>query len=139
MGIGRVIVVALSLLVAAPLGAAPPTDVAAREAYVSMVRQHLAGQRALLRPFYLGTGEVVLGLEIDREGHLVNGLIVSGSGSNDLDRAAARMATYAAPYAPPPPSLAAGDHVTVQVVLRLPADKATWDAWLAGAPEPSNW
>ena len=74
-------------------------------------------------------------VEIDRAGHLVNGAIVASSGSSDLDRAAARMATYAAPYAPPPAALA-GNPVTVQVVLRLPLDKAGWDALLAGVPEP---
>ncbi len=127
---------ALGLLAAAPAGAAPPAD--ARDLYVAAVRQRLATQLALLRPFYLTAGEVVLGLEIDRTGQLVNGLIVSGSGSSELDRAAARMATYAAPYAPPPAALA-GEHVTVQVVLRLPNDKAAWDALLAGVPEPRAW
>jgi TonB family protein len=136
MRLGRIALIAVLLLSAgAPLAAAPPADSTAGDVYVAAVRQRLATQRALLRPFYLTTGEVVLGLEIDHRGQLVNGLIVSGSGSSDLDRAAARMATYAAPYAPPPAALGA-DTITVKVVLRLPADKAAWDDLLAGLPEP---
>ena len=137
MHVARAALVVLALLAAVPLAAAPPADATASDTYVAAVRQRLATQRALLRPFYLSAGEVVLGLEIDRAGRLVNGLIVSGSGSRDLDRAAARMATDAAPYAPPPAGLA-GNPITVKVVLRLPRTQAEWDALLAGAPEPQG-
>jgi TonB family protein len=135
MRLARAALVFLGLLAAPPLAAAPPAETTAGDAYVAAVRQRLATQRALLRPFYLSAGEVVLGLEIDRAGRLVNGLIVSGSGSRELDRAAARMATDAAPYAPPPATLT-GNPITVKVVLRLPQTRVDWDALLAGAPEP---
>ncbi len=118
--------------------AAPPPRPDAEEAYRAAVRGRIATQRALLRPFYLSAGEVVLGLEIDRRGQLLNGMILSGSGSTELDRTAARMATFAAPYAPPPAELA-GDKVAIQVVLRLPPTKAEWDALLEAAPEPTAW
>jgi TonB family protein len=115
--------------------AAPPPPQAAEDAYRAEVRGRIATLRGLLRPFYLTAGEVVLGLEIDRRGRLVNGAILAGSGSAELDRAAARMATFAAPFAPPPAELA-GDPVALQVVLKLPRTQAEWDALLDGAPEP---
>jgi TonB family protein len=131
------VLLALAASVTAAASAAPSarSDGSAEDVYRAAVRNRIAGQRALLRPFYLTTGRVVLGLEIDRGGRLVNGAILTGSGSSELDRAAARMATFAAPFAPPPHELA-GDPVTVTVVLTLPADKATWDSLLEAVPEP---
>jgi TonB family protein len=132
---------ALALGAVAAEAAAPsinPTGVpnGVEDVYRTAVRSRLATQRALLRPFYLTTGQVVLGLEIDRQGRLVNGAILTGSGSTALDRAAARMATLAAPFAPPPQELA-GDPIAVKVVLTLPDDKAGWDSLLEAAAPPA--
>ncbi len=127
---------ALALGAVAARAAAPPAHPdGVEDAYRAAVKSRLATQRALLRPFYLTTGQVVLGLEIDRQGRLVNGAILTGSGSSALDRAAARMATLAAPFAPPPRELS-GDPIAVKVVLTLPDNKAAWDSWLAPAPQP---
>jgi TonB family protein len=138
MSVCRLVPLALALWLGAVAAEAAAPSVrpdGVEDAYRAAVRSRLATQRALLRPFYLTTGQVVLGLEIDRQGRLVNGAILTGSGSTELDRAAARMATLAAPYAPPPHELA-GDPIAVKVVLTLPDTKAGWDTLLTAAPEP---
>jgi len=113
-----------------PLGKPPGGPEAAfYDAYLAAVRDKIAQQRGLLKPFYLSSGDVGMGLEIDRAGRLINTGLLSTSGSRALDYTVNQMVVLAAPFGPPPPEIS-GEHVFLRFQLSLPLTQADWDALL---------
>jgi outer membrane biosynthesis protein TonB len=101
------------------------------DAYLAAVRDKIAGQRRLLRTFYGVGGRLAIRLVIDPVGRLTAfGTLVS-SGSYSLDYTVNQMVALAAPFGPPPASLAGVDLV---LNMLLPDSEADWNALMAGQP-----
>jgi TonB family protein len=105
-------------------------DAAVYNAYLAAVRDKIAAQRHLLKPFYLSGGGVVMGLVIDRAGRLLDAGVMASSGSRALDHTVSQMVTLAAPFGPPPPEID-GARIALRFDLTLPSSAAEWDELMA--------
>ncbi len=97
------------------------------DAYLAAVRDKIAEHRQLLRTFYGSGGGIAVRLVIDRAGRLSDFSTLAGSGSMSLDNTVRNMLALAAPFAPPPPTIAGTD---LLFRLQLPETEAEWREFL---------
>ena len=105
-------------------------NAAVYNAYLAAVRDKIAEQRRLLKPYYLSGGGVVMGLVIDRAGRLIDAGVMQSSGSRALDHTVSQMVTLAAPFGPPPAEID-GTRISLRFDLVLPTTAAEWDQMMA--------
>lgn len=88
----------------AGMGASDADDGDKRDAYLALLRAHIEQNRTYPSAARRRReeGMATLKITIDRQGRLTEALLVSGSGSFHLDRAAKRMVEKSAPFPSPP-------------------------------------